>query len=171
VLRAGLVPAVLLAAGFGAGVLLIVTEFSRIAYVTTITASCSDFADPHLRDTCLTTGHESHSWSLGLLGLFVILMAFGAAIGRSRPAAAALVVSGALVLGIALLHDLPQTGKEGAVGVAFAEGKAHKGTGFWLELVGGGLVLVTGGVALLTLERERRRPSVDAGYDSDEQRR
>ena len=170
-LRAGLVPGLLLAAGFAAGVLLIVTEFSRIAYVTTITASCSDFADAHLRDTCLTTGHESHSWGIGLLGLFVILMAFGAAVGRSRPAALALLAAGALALGIALLHDLPKTGKKGAVGVAFAEGKAHKGTGFWLELVGGGLALVVGGGSLLLLERERRAPPLDAGGDADEQQR
>lgn len=153
--RAGLGSGLLLAVGFAAGVLMIVTEFSKLAYVTTITASCSDFADPHLRDSCLTVGHESHHWAIGLLGIFVILMAFGAAIGRSRPAAVALIVAAVISLGITLLHDLPQTGKKGAVGIAFAEGKAHKGTGFWLELVGGALGLVAGGVMLARLQGAR----------------
>jgi hypothetical protein len=144
----------LLAAGVAAGLLLIVSEFSRIAYVTTITASCSDFADPHLRDSCLTIGHESHHWGIGLLGLFVVLMAFGSAIGRSRPAALALIVAGVVSLGVTLLHDLPQTGKKGAVGIAFAEGKAHKGTGFWLELVGGVLAVGAGLGVLALMRRE-----------------
>jgi hypothetical protein len=151
--RAGLFSGALLLAGIAAGVLLVVTEFSKIAYVTTITASCSDFADPHLRDTCLTVGHESHHWAIGLLGIFVILMAFGAAVGRSRPAAMALLVAGLISLGITLLHDLPLTAKKGEVGIAFAEGKAHKGTGFWLELVGGALGLGAGGVMLTRLQR------------------
>ena len=152
------------AIGFAAGVLLIVTEFSRISYVTTITASCSDFADAEVRDSCLTVGHESHHWALALLGLFVILMAFGAAAGGSRPAAVALMVAGAIGLGITLLHDLPRTDDKGAVGVAFAEGKAHKGTGFWLELVGSSLALACGAVATWRTpppRRERTRRSTE----------
>jgi hypothetical protein len=136
---------VVTAAGFVAGVLLILTEFSRISYVTTITATCADFADPTLRDSCLTVGHESHHYGFAILGLFVILMTFGAAVGGSRPAAVALAVAGALALGITLLHDLPNTGKKGEIGVAFAQGKAHKGNGFWFELVGSSLALACGG--------------------------
>ena len=153
------------AAGFAGGVLLIASEFSRISYVTTITASCDDFADAKLRDSCLTIGHETHHWAFALLGLFVILMAFGAAAGGSRPAAVALVVAGAIGLGITLLHDLPKTDDKGAVGVAFAEGKAHKGSGFWFELVGSSLALACGAVATWKTPprrvRERRRPEAE----------
>jgi hypothetical protein len=150
------------AAGLAAGVLLIVSEFSRLAYVTTITATCSDFADPQLRDSCLTVGHESHHWGFAILGLFVIIMTFGAAAGGSRPAAVALLVAGALGLGITLLHDLPKTTEKGAVGVAFAEGKAHKGTGFYLELVGSSLALACGAFATWRTppRRRERRPRV-----------
>lgn len=144
------------AAGFAAGALLIVTEFSRIAYVTTITASCSDFADPKLRDSCLTLGHETHHWGFALLGLFVILMTFGTAVGGSRPAAVALLVAGAIGLGISLLHDLPQTREQGEIGVAFAQGKAHKGTGFWLEVVGSSLALGCGAFATWRTPPRRR---------------
>jgi hypothetical protein len=154
------------AAGVVAGALLIATEFLAIRYVTTITASCSDFADPQLRDSCLTIGHESHHWGFAILGLFVILMTFGAAVGGSRPAAVALLVAGALALGITLLHDLPDTSKKGEVGVAFAQGKAHKGTGFWFELVGSSLAMAVGGFATWRTPprrgARRSRPAADA---------
>jgi hypothetical protein len=136
------------ALGFAAGVLLIVTEFAHISYITTITATCQDFADPKLRDSCLTVGHESHHWGFAILGLFVVLMTFGAVVGGSRPAAMALLVAGALGLAITLLHDLPNTSKTGEIGIAFAQGKAHKGAGFWTELVGSALALGCGAYVL-----------------------
>src|SRR2546423_9507191 len=145
VIRAGGLSWVVMAAGFAAGLLLIITEFSRISYVTTITATCSDFADPGLRDSCLTVGHESHHYGFAVLGLFVILMTFGAAVGGSRPAAVALLVSGALGLGITLLHDLPNTTKTGEIGVAFPAGQGPKGNGFWFESAGRPLGVPRGG--------------------------
>ena len=173
VLRAGGLAWVVLAAGAVAGVLLFVSELSRISYVTTITASCDDLADPRLRDSCLTIGHESHHWGFAILGLFVVLMAFGAAVGGSRPAAVALLVAGALCLAITLLHDLPNTSKRGHVGVAFADARSHKGTGFWLELIGSGLALGCGAFAVWRTpppraEGERRTPTAAAAAESPE---
>jgi preprotein translocase subunit Sss1 len=161
-LQAGGLAWVVGAVGFVAGVFLILSEFMAIRYVTTITASCSDFADQRLRDDCLTVGHESHYWAFALLGLFVILMAYGVAAGGSRPAAIALVVAGVVGLAITLLHDLPDTTKKGEVGIAFASGKAHKGTGFWLELIGSTLALGCGAFAVWRTpppRRERERPT------------
>jgi hypothetical protein len=149
--------------------MLIVTEFTHLSYVTTITASCSDYAVPLQRDSCLTVGHESHHYAFALLGLFVILMAYGAAAGGSRPAAIALFVAGAVCLGITLLHDLPNTSKTGEIGVDFANARAHKGTAFWLELVGSSLALVCGAFATWRTPPPRRgrhaRPTAgpDAG--------
>ena len=167
VLQAGGRAWLLGAAGFAAGVLLIVTEFTHLAYVQTITASCSDLSTTSLRDSCLTVGHESHHWAFALLGLFVIIMTFGATAGGSRPAAVALLVAGALGLGITLLHDLPDTGKKGEVGVAFARAEAHKGTGFWLELVGSSLALVCGAAATWRTppRRRERRPRAPEAED------
>jgi hypothetical protein len=144
-----------MAAGFAAGLLLIVTEFARLSYVTTITASCSDFADPGLRDRCLTVGHESHHYGLAILGVFVILMTFGAAVGGSRPAAVALLVAGLLGLGITLIKDLPKTNDTGQIGRDFVRGQAHKGNGFWFELVGSSLAVACG--AFLTVRTPPRR--------------
>ncbi|MDQ1741226.1 MAG: hypothetical protein QOE53_2878 [Pseudonocardiales bacterium] len=165
-LQAGGLAWVVGAVGFAAGVLLILSEFLAIRYVTTITASCGDFADPQLRDSCLTVGHESNYWGFALLGLFVILMTYGVAAGGSRPAALALLVAGVVGLAITLLHDLPDTTKKGEVGVAFAEGKAHKGTGFWFELVGSTLALGCGAFAVWRtpppLRDARRQPPPEA---------
>jgi preprotein translocase subunit Sss1 len=162
---------VLGAIGFAAGVLLILSEFLAVRYVKTITASCSDFADAELRDNCLTVGHESHYWGFALLGLFVILMTYGVAAGGSRPAALALLVAGVVGLAITLIHDLPDTTRKGEVGVAFAEAEAHKGTGFWFELVGSSLALGCGLFAVWRTpppraERERPRPA--AAGDAEE---
>jgi hypothetical protein len=166
-LQAGGIGWVIAAVGFVAGVLLVLSEFMAVRYVKTITASCSDFADARVRDDCLTIGHESHYWAIGLLGLFVILMTYGVTAGGSRPAALALLVAGVLGLGITLLHDLPDTTKKGEIGLAFAEAKAHKGTGFWLELIGSTLALGCGAYAVWRTppplrDSTRPRPSSEA---------
>jgi hypothetical protein len=167
-LQAGSRAWVLGALGFAAGVMLILSEFTHLSYVQTITASCSDLSTSSLRDSCLTVGHESHHFALGLLGLFVIIMTFGAAAGGSRPAAIALVVAGALGLGIALLHDLPNTGKKGEIGIAFAHAEAHKGVGFWLEVVGSSLALACGAAATWRTppRRGERRPRAAEAEDA-----
>ena len=158
-IQAGGLAWVVAAAGTAAGVLLVLSEFHAIRYVKTITASCEDLSQPALRDSCLVIGHESHHWGFALLGLFVFLMTFGAAVGGSRPAAVALLVAGALGLGITLLHDLPQTDKKGQVGFVFADAKAHPGRGFWLELVGSSLAVAAGGFGVYRLRaRPDRRP-------------
>jgi hypothetical protein len=171
-LQAGGLAWVVGAVGLVAGVFLVLSEFTAVRYVQTITASCDELAGRELRDSCLVIGHESHAWAIGLLGLFVIIMTYGVAAGGSRPAAIALLVAGAVGLGIALLHDLPQTGKTGGVGSQYAEAKAHRGTGFWLETIGSVLAIGCGAFAVWRTppprrERERRRPAA-ADPDAEE---
>jgi hypothetical protein len=133
-----------LALGAAAAVLMVVTEFTDIYSVKVLTATCEDLADPGLADRCAATGGEQHAYAFLVLGLFALVMAWGAGIGHSRPAALALVAAGVGVLLIAILLDLPDTSKTGALGVNFSEAEAHKGTGFWLELVAGALALLAG---------------------------
>jgi hypothetical protein len=161
------------AIGFVAGLLLILSEFMAVRYVQTITASCDELATPDLRDSCLVIGHESHAWSIALLGLFVIIMSYGVAAGGSRPAAIALLVAGVVGLGITLLHDLPQTGKTGGVGADYAEAKAHRGTGLWLEGIGSILAIGCGAFAVWRTppprrERELRSMPPPAAGDAEE---
>jgi hypothetical protein len=143
----------LLAAGAAAGVLLVVAELSTVSYVSVVTASCEDLADPRLADRCLQTGHERHGWAFVLIAVLVVLMAWGAAAGRSRPAAVALIAAGAAVLVISIARDLPETSKTGVIGEAY-EAKAHAGKGLWLELAGGALAVAVGAGGLA---RGRRR--------------
>src|SRR4051794_18880138 len=80
---------VLAAATVGA-LLVIASEFATLRSVKVLTASCGDLADPSLRGSCVTHGGEEHSYALVLLGVAALVMAWGATLGRSRPAAAAL---------------------------------------------------------------------------------
>ena len=153
---------VLLALGLGAAAMAVVAEFSTISKITVLTASCEDLAGPRQQDDCLQIGHERHGYALVLLGGFAALMAWGAAVGRSRPAAAALIVTGLVILGIGIFSDYPQGGKTGGFGADYAEARADRGAGLWLELGSGALMVGVGVAALLLLrsppEAEPRRP-------------
>jgi peptidoglycan/LPS O-acetylase OafA/YrhL len=89
-------------------------------------------------------GHAQHSWALVVLGVGALVLALAAGLGGSRPAMAGLVLVGLVVLAVALLGDLPDFGRTGAVAGTAAEAVAHPGPGFVLELVGAGLLVLTG---------------------------
>ena len=138
------------AIGAVAGVLMVATEFSTVTWVDVANQSCEviNDANPDLADRCKLSGFERHGGAFVLLGLFAILMAWGAGIGASRPAAMALVATGLVVLGVGLLRDLPEGGRTGAIGPRFAGAEGRKGTGLYLELAGGFLAVIAGGLRL-----------------------
>jgi hypothetical protein len=142
--------------GLIGAILMVVSEFATLRSVKVLTASCSDLADPSLRGSCVTHGGEEHAYALVLLGVVAALMAWGAAFGKSRPAAIALIAIGAAVLAIAFLTDVPDIHKTGVLGERFDSAHATAGPGLWLEIAGGALVLVAGVMA--TTARRRRRP-------------
>jgi hypothetical protein len=128
-------------------VLMVVSEFVTLRSVKVLTASCSDLADPSLRGSCVTHGGEEHSYALVLLGVVTVLMAWGAVMGRSRPAGAAMALLGAAVLVIALVTDVPDIHKTGVLGERFDSAHAEAGPGLWMEIVAGALVFAAGVVA------------------------
>jgi hypothetical protein len=138
-------------AGAVAGLLMIVSEFLTVASVDVAHGSCKviNDANPSLADRCTLSGLERHGGAFILIGLLALLMAWGAGVGRSRPAAAALLIAGALVLGIVLLNDLPVTSDTGAIGRDFEGAKAMAGTAFYLELAAGALAVLAGLTRLL----------------------
>jgi hypothetical protein len=149
---------VVLGMAVAGAVLMIASEFATLRSVKVLTASCSDLADPSLRGSCVTHGGEEHSYALVLLGVVSILMAWGAAIGRSRPAGAALALLGAAVLAIALLTDVPDIHKTGVLGDRFESAHAVAGPGIWMEIAGGALVFAAGVIAAsIRPARTRRR--------------
>ena len=138
-----------LALGVAAALLVILAEVTNLVVVDVTGAGCADaVADPELADGCEITGGEQHSFALVPVALLMGVMAVGAGLGGSRPAAVALVVAGLLVLGVALIGDLPDTSSTGQVGQNFDEAEASPGPALWLELVGGMLALAAGGLRL-----------------------
>ena len=103
-----------------AALLLVIVEFSAVATVDVASGSCAviNDANPELADRCELRGFERHGGSFLLLALLGAARGVGAGLGGSRPAAVALVVVGALVLGWSLLVDLPVTDETGAIGAA-----------------------------------------------------
>jgi hypothetical protein len=140
--------------GLTAAILMVVSEFATLRSVKVLTASCSDLADPSLRGSCVTHGGEEHAYALVLMGIVAALMAWGAAIGRSRPAGIALLAIGAAVVAIALITDVPDIHKTGVLGERFDSAHAEAGPGLWLEIAGGALALAAGAMATVA----RRRP-------------
>ena len=132
--------------GVLAAVLMVVAELSTVASVDVAAGSCEVINDssPELADRCSLSGLERHGGALILVALFVLAMTWGATAGASRPAGAALLVSGLVVIGIALLLDLPEADETGAIGRSFegAEGKA--GLGLWLSFAAGAAAALAG---------------------------
>ena len=139
------------AAGLIAAVLLIMTEFSTVATVDVAGGSCEviNDADPALADRCALSGFERNGGAFLLLAALTMLMAWGAGIGGSRPAAVALVAVGVVVLGWALIVDLPVTDETGAIGISFEGATGQAGPGFTFELIAGALALGAGACGLL----------------------
>jgi hypothetical protein len=129
-----------------AAVLLVVADFSTLSFRTIGIGACSDRVDPGV---CRTVGHDSHSFVLVVVGLVALLMAWGAVVGRSRAASVAVAALGVVVLFIALAVDLPKLDDKRGLEVRYNDVTAHTGTAFKLELTGGVLLLLVGGLALV----------------------
>ena len=133
--------ALLVAAVAGASCLIIAT-FSTIIEITVGTTSNIAGHDTEL------SGYDRHSVALLLIGLFALLMTAGALRG-ARPAMAAVAVSGIAVLLIALVGDLPDVHKTGVIGELYDNARANPRLGYYLETLGGALLLLAGGGLLL----------------------
>jgi hypothetical protein len=134
------------ATAFAAGLLMLLTEVTTVISVDLRNTSCEVIYDsnPALADDCSQTGLERSSVALLLLGLLTFAMGAGAALGRSRPAAVALVAVGIVVVGIALLADLPASDDTGLIGRDYDQAEASAGIGLWFELIGGILAVLAG---------------------------
>lgn len=144
----------IVAVGLVAAVLLVVTEFSTVASVDVANTSCEVIqdSDPDLADRCELSGFERNGGALLLVALLVGAMAWGAGVGRSRPAAIALVAIGLGVVAWALLVDLPVTDETGALGNSFEGARGQAGPGLTLEILAGVLAVAAGGLGLLARE-------------------
>ena len=93
------------------------------------------------------SGFEQHSITMLLLGLAAVPMLLGALRG-AKPAMVALAGIGIVVLVIALTVDLPDALDEGLYIERYEGAEASPGIGFYVETLGGVLLLLTGGLML-----------------------
>jgi hypothetical protein len=131
----------------GAG-LLIAAEFSTLYEITVVTAVPEG-------GSFSAGGH--HGYALGVMAVGIVVMAFGAVLGGSRPAAVAVLVLAAAALAIALAVDLPDVHETGLIGRTYDAAEAEPRAGLYLEIAGGCAALV-GGALILVARPARRSP-------------
>ena len=112
---------------------------------------------------CNVEAAGRHHFALGILAIFALIAVIVAVTAGSKPAAIAVGVAGVMALILFLTIDLPHANNTGTLGPCnataaanFFDAKADPQAGFWLEMVGG-LALALSGVALATLSPEQLR--------------
>src|SRR3954467_10730480 len=136
----------LLAGGLAGAILLIAADLSTLVQIKVVTV-----VEKRL------SGHAQHDWAVALLGVLAIPMTLGAARRRARPALVGLVLIGAAVMVIALAKDLGDTRSTGVYGARYDQAAAEAGPGFYLETLGGVLLIVTGVSGLILSPPQGRR--------------
>jgi hypothetical protein len=150
---------VVLLVGLSAAVLMAATEFSTIQSVRIGESSCGA-AEQGVRDICETSGAEQHHYALLLLAVLTAFLAFGAAVGRSRPAAVALVGVGVAVLVIAFAIDHSSLDDTHGLDARYSGVTPETGGGYTLERIAGFLALAAGGLALIVASGGVALPSL-----------
>jgi hypothetical protein len=138
-------------AAFIGGLLMLLAEVTTVISVDLRNTSCEVIYDsnPSIADNCSQIGFERHSVALLLLGLLTFAMGAGAALGRSRPAALALIGIGVVVLLLAFLIDLPASDDTGVIGRDYDAAEASAGVGLSFEVAGGALAALAGVLRLV----------------------
>jgi hypothetical protein len=122
--------------------LLIAAEFTTVREIRAVTA---------VPPGGTSSGGSLHGYALGIIGLAILPMAFGAVIRGARPAAVALLVLAVAACAIVLLVDRPALDDTGLIGRTYELAEARPATGFYLESFGAALALI-GAVAVMVLQ-------------------
>jgi hypothetical protein len=131
-----------LAAAAAMGVIcLLLATFTTVIAITVGTATKVPDHDTRL------SGWDRHGPALVVIALFAAPMVAGALRG-ARPAMVALATLGLVALLIAVVGDVPDLDETGFVGQVYADAAAGAQAGFYLETLGGLLLLGAGGLML-----------------------
>jgi hypothetical protein len=139
----------LLALPMAGAALLIAAELSTLYDVRVVTAVPEG-------GSFSAAGH--HGYALGVIAVGIAVMAVGAVLGGSRPAAVAVLALSVAALAIALLVDLPDVHETGLIGRTYDAAEAEPRAGLYLEIAGGCAALAGGALILLARPAARRRP-------------
>jgi hypothetical protein len=102
------------------------------------------------------TGGGLHGYALGIIGLAILPMAYGAVVRGARPAAVALLVLALAACAIVVFVDRPVLDDTGLIGRTYDLAEARPATGFYLESLGAVFALV-GAVMTFALQKPRSR--------------
>ena len=127
--------------------LLILAEFLTVREIRAVTAVPPGGTE---------TGGGLHGYGLGLIGLAMLPMAYGAFARGARPAAVALLVLSLAACAIVVFVDRPVLDDTGLIGRTYDLAEARPAVGFYLESLGAVLALV-GSVATYALLPRRTR--------------
>jgi hypothetical protein len=121
---------------------------------------------------CAIEAADRHHDALAVIAAFAIFAVLVAVFAGSRPAAVAVAVAGVAALLMFGIVDLPKANDVGTISStcnAASQGSSAKAlpqAGFWLELVGG-LALALSGAALATLSSDQLRALRPGGRPKD----
>jgi len=117
-----------------------------------------------------STGGANHGYALLVVGLFAVVLVLLGLRGAGRAAGLGLVALGAVALVVALAVDLPDTRGSGRLpeSLAYDDARARAGAGLRLEIAGGALLVVAGGL-LAAGASVGRRPA--SGLSAGERQR
>jgi hypothetical protein len=125
-------------------VCLVLATFTTVIEIKVGTTSRIPGRDTHL------SGWDRHGPALLIIAAFAVAMLAGALRG-ARPAMIALAVLGLVTLGIAAIGDVPDLNETGFIGEVYEDAAAGPSAGFYLETLGG-VLLLAGGALMAVLE-------------------
>ena len=137
----------LAAAAFIGAVLLVVSDFTTLFKVHTdagVTVSNG-----------LVKGHDNHSFSMLIIGLASLPLAYGATRYGSRAAMTGLAGLGLIAVIIAVGFDLSDATGTNTLARTFEAASGSPAVGFYLETLGAALLIVSGGGGLVLTAPDR----------------
>ncbi len=134
--------AALAAAGLAGALLLIVATFTPIIKITVETTTSGVDLDS------AQSGWDRHGPALIVLALLALWL-LTTALRGTRIAMTGLALAGLVALAIAVHWDRPHVHETGSVGEVYTEATAQPGTGYYLETLGGLLLLLSGSAMLV----------------------
>jgi hypothetical protein len=148
----------LAAAAFIGAVLLVVSDFTTLFRVHTE----AGITVPN----GAVKGHDNHSFSMLVIGLASLPLAYAATRYGSRPAMAGLAGLGLIAVIIAVGFDLSDATGTNTLARTFENATGSPAAGFYLETLGAALLIVSGGGGLVLSAPDRRpEPPEETGSE------
>jgi hypothetical protein len=135
--------------------LLIVATFTTIIEISVETTTRGIDFD------AAQSGWDRHGPALIVLALLALWL-LGAALRGTRVAMTGLALTGIVALAIAVHWDRSHVHDTGSVGEVYTEATANPGTGYYLETLGGALLLLSGSALLVFGQAPVKAPAQNA---------